>query len=85
LLSGSEPESFLIRRSSNKKIGADKNDQEQESEALYERCVSLEKKLRDVKFRISTIADECQYEHSLNDSIYICLRNLFEDNTAWEL
>jgi hypothetical protein len=58
---------------------------EQELEALYGHCDGLEKKLRDIKFRISNIANECQYEHSLSDPIYICLRSLLEDDTAWEL
>ncbi len=58
---------------------------DQELEALYGRCDGLEKKLRDIKFRISNIADECQYEHDFVDPIYICLSSLLEDNTAWEL
>ena len=61
------------------------NSMKEELEELYKRCDSLEKKLRDIKFRISSIADECQYEHSLDDPIYICLRGLLEDNTAWEI
>lgn len=58
---------------------------EQELKELYGYTDQLEMKLREIKQRVSNIADECQYEHSLSDPIYLCLKSLINDADAWEV
>jgi hypothetical protein len=46
---------------------------------LHQRCQQLEETLREIKVRISNIAEECSYEHSPDDPICLSLQSLLEE------
>lgn len=44
---------------------------------------ALKKKLNDLKFFLSTIADDLQYSHGIDDPIYKKIINAINDDTKW--